>query len=221
MSNPLLSLVAVGRNDDYGGDFKQRLQNYVNWSIELLTRYEISSEFIFVNYNPIDGEPIEKFIVWPESNSFVKIRVITVPKDEHVRTVSTNGVKDVPVLEYVAKNVGIRRAKGKFVLSMNPDILLDEGIVKRFNQLSAEHYYRSNRVDYVHADEIDSGVSLYDQLRENVTTIWFKGNHCKVSGLSYRKYETKRFLNRISNLWKRNTVHLEWILKRVNITTYH
>lgn len=221
MSEPQISIVAVGRNDDYGGDFRSRLQHCVSWSVDLLTRNKIPSEFIFVNYNPIQGEPIEGFVEWPKSNAFVTVRVITVPNETHAKVVETHNIKDVPVLEYVAKNVGIRRARGKYVLSMNPDILMDENIVLQLNQLSSEYYYRSNRVDYSDSVIVEPGLALYGQIRKSATTVWLKGRHDNISGFSYGKYKTLRFLNGVSNFWKRNTVYLEWILKRINITTYH
>lgn len=219
--SPQISLVAVGRNDDYGGDFRSRLQAFANWNVKQLTDHKISAELIFVNYNPIDGVPIEQFIDWPRSNEFVSIRLITVPNHEHVKVVEENKVKDVPVLEYVAKNVGIRRATGKFILSMNPDILIDEEIVKQLSQLSEQHYYRANRIDFSEAEQLPAHGSLYDQLRENATTIWLKGSHVNIKGFSYLKYRWYRLLNKVANAWKRNTIHLEWILKRINITTYH
>jgi hypothetical protein len=222
MVNPQISVVAVGRNDNYGGDFKARLQSFITWTFIQLTQQNIQSELIFVNYNPLDAEPpIESFITWPVSNDWVTLRIITVPRQIHEETVSKFDLKDVPVLEYVAKNVGIRRAKGKFILSMNPDILIDEEIVKQFSQLSEQNYYRANRIDFAKAEQLLPDGPLYEQLRENATTIWLKGSHFNIRGFSYLKYRWYRLLNRTANAWKRNTIHLEWVLKRINITTYY
>lgn len=218
---PLVSLVAVGRNDDYGGDFKARLQIFTYWSVHQLTKNKIQSELIFVNYNPVDGKPIEDFIQWPTSNEWVTVRIITVPPSQHKTIVSELGNKDVPVLEYVAKNIGIRRARGKFILSMNPDILISEQIFSAFNSLERGKFYRANRLDYNGNSDVNLNDELYVQLRDYVTSIWFKGSHTNVSGFSLQKYKLLWFFKNIANWWKRNTVHLDWILKRINITTYY
>lgn len=216
---PHISLVAVGRNDDYGGDFRSRLQAFATWSVKQLTLNEIHSEVIFVNYNPVDDQPIEKFINWPKSNKWVTVKVITVPISVHHQALKEFGTKDVPVLEYVAKNIGIRRAKGQFILSMNPDILISKEIFYQFKNLHASSFYRANRVDYEGSSDLD--LDLYQQLRKSVRTIWFKGSHTNVSGFSIKKYKMFWFLKNLQNLWKRNTVYFEWILKRINVTTYH
>lgn len=220
-SSTYLSLVAVGRNDDYGGDFRSRLQLFVQWSMHHLTEKKINSEIIFVNYNPIDGESIERFVDWPKSNEYVTVRIITVPHRTHLESLRKTDAKDVPVLEYIAKNIGIRRAKGEFILSMNPDILISRDIFSQLSSLQEGRFYRANRVDYGGVNEVDFDTTLLEQLGKHSTSVWFKGSHTNVSGLTFRKYKILWTLKSISNWWKRNTIHLEWILKRINITTYH
>jgi len=141
----------VGRNDDYGGDFRSRLQLCVIRLADQLNRMQVQAEIVFVNYNPITaGEPIETFIKWPRSTENVKVKVVTVPNEVHADLTSAGQRKPVPVLEYIAKNVGIRRASGEFIVSMNPDILfLDETIEQLAStSLDLRTYYRADRVDY-------------------------------------------------------------------------
>lgn len=224
MSNqkPVLSIVAVGRNDNYGGDFRARLQSFVSWTYGKLSDAKLPSEIIFVNYNPVvDGEQIEQFIQWPASNKWVNVRVVTVPPEVHAQVVNSTRVKNVPVLEYVAKNVGIRRSKGEFVLAMNPDILMSSSIFNRFRSLSTNTYYRANRLDHDFDGNIESNKELYDQLRHSVTTIWFQGSHTDVSQFSHAEYRKQWFRKWKQNVWRKNTVHFEKILNYFSSPVYY
>lgn len=148
-NNPYLSIVIAGRNDNYGGDFEYRLQIAMNWFVYYANKYELHAEFIIVNYNPLPQAPLAETLQFPAS-SFVKFRIISVPPAFH-QTVSDDNIrKKLPLYEYIAKNIGIRRAKGHFILSANPDILIAPSIIKSIaNQnLKPDTYYRANRADY-------------------------------------------------------------------------
>lgn len=221
MTTPHISIVAVGRNDNYGGDFRDRLQAFVNWTYTQLNDFGVSSEIIFVNYNPIDAAPIEEFIDWPSSSKLVEVRIITVPPTVHAEVVKDKGVKDVPVLEYVAKNVGIRRAKGAYVLCMNPDILMSKGLFKQFSQLSNGCYYRANRLDYGGDVHLSVKESLYQQLKEQVNAVWFKGVQYPFTSFNYWKYALYGIRSSLYNRWRRFTVHLRPLLDFLSIPVYY
>lgn len=221
MENPVISIVAVGRNDDYGGDFRARLRGWAHWTFGQLTARRIPSELIFVNYNPLPDSDIEDFIDWPTSNGSVRVRIITVPTDIHERTIAEKQLKNVPVQEYVAKNAGLRRAKGKFLLAMNPDILISEKVFDGFSSLSANSYYRADRVDHNGPLEVASGNFLFNQLKGCVTGLWFKGVSYRVVGLtraSYQRYRRKAWL---TNCWRRLTIYLRPLLNLLSIPVYY
>jgi hypothetical protein len=167
MINPFLSIILVGRNDNYGGDFKERLQHGISWTHRQLSQHKILSEIIFVNYNPLPNPLIETFINWPASNEFVSVRIITVPSAAHAALVSDGKRKNVPLLEYPAKNAGIRRAKGEYILCMNPDIIIPSEIFESIHSIRKDHYYRVNRFDF------NKGADL-DEIKKNITKIWLK-----------------------------------------------
>jgi len=221
MAIPKISIVAVGRNDNYGGDFKTRLELFVNWTHKQLERNEIFSEIIFVNYNPVEGVPIEKFINWPKSTDKVRVRILTVSPLIHETMVNSLGIKNVPVVEYLAKNIGIRRAEGEFILAANPDILLSESLFPKLKNLSPSTYYRVNRLDYDGEFNPNSSKSLYSQLGQHVSAIWFSGSHSTVANFSMKTYYKKWFSKRLENLWRRNTVHLEKSLNYWSIPVYY
>ena len=218
---PNISLIAVGRNDDYGGDFRSRLQQWATWSVHQLSQAKVPSEVIFVNYNPLDVEPIKSFIKWPDSTDWVKVKLITVPNEEHQKIVREHGVKDVPVLEYHAKNIGVRRAKGEFILCMNPDILIPAKVIRSFSNLYETCYYRSNRLDYSAEIQIDVSKTLNEQLSGSVKAVWLKGNYVLLDGFSTPSYYRKLLTNKLSNLWKLSTLHLRPILDFCSIPVYY
>lgn len=148
---PYLSIVVAARNDNYGGDFYQRLQNSISWNCQLLEEYRIPSEILIVNYNPlIDAVPLTQSIHIPEGRHHVTIRVITVPTQIHEQYHDRAIRKKLPFYEFPAKNIGIRRAQGAYILSTNADILLHPALVKQISKQSLQpgNYYRANRIDY-------------------------------------------------------------------------
>lgn len=220
-ATPHISIVAVGRNDNYGGDFSARLQSFVKWTVHHLGQLPFRSELIFVNYNPTDDIPIERFIEWPNSNDRVSIRIITVPSETHRTIVSQSGVKDVPVQEYIAKNIGIRRANGNFVLAMNPDILISKEVFSGFSKLNPGAYYRANRLDHNGPYEMDETAELKKQLDPHVIAAWFKGRNYKVESITPVRYARLMRKAALSNLWRRMTVHFRPLLDFLSIPVYY
>lgn len=215
-----LSIVLCGRNDNYGGDFKSRLQNCINWTFHQLLAHQIHSEIIFVNYNPLNEIPIEEFIDWPKSNEFVSVRIITVSPEVHNQIINSYNIKPVPVLEYFAKNAGIRRAEGNFILSMNPDILIDERIFNKFKNLSSEKYYRCNRCDYSFEIQVFTIDGLIKQLSPSIDSVWFKGRKRVIKPFNSRKYFINWALQTLENSWKRNSIKYSFLLNYLKINYY-
>lgn len=197
MNKPYLSIVLCGRNDNYGGDFKLRLQRCIEWNFNHLEQSEINSEIIFVNYNPLPLPEIEKFIDWPKSGKFVKIKVITVPENIHIDFMERNDVNKVPLLEYPAKNVGIRRAIGEFILCINPDILLPKSILKFISSktMSKHAYYRANRLDF----NIENRELTEENFFNTAQTVNLKGFPYNFSKNTNKKLEYYLF-QRINNI---------------------
>jgi hypothetical protein len=141
----LLSIVLAARNDNYGGDFLVRLRRSVDSIIYGAETWGIPVEIVIVEWNPPQNRPMLREAL-SFSSTFKKLilRVITVPAEYHNRF----GVK-IPLIEYVAKNVGIRRAKGDFILVTNPDIFFPavffEALAKEV--LETDAFYRIDRID--------------------------------------------------------------------------
>src|SRR5262245_18826130 len=97
---PKVAAVMVGRNDDYLSDFAERLYATIEWNIRHLI-----TEVLFVEWNP----PADRGLLGPELiRRFENVTVYVVPVEIHDRICENAHVK---LLEYHAKNVGIRRAR--------------------------------------------------------------------------------------------------------------
>lgn len=153
--NPFLSIVLAASNADYEGNFLQRLQNMVDNTLGMIDKFRIRAELIIVEWNPpSDKSRLKDAIDWHQGYTTTPIRVIMVPKEIHDKI--PNPAK-WSFFEYTAKNVGIRRAKGDFILGTNADILLSESMAQ---QLATEDdfergvFYRTNRYDFNESGKI-------------------------------------------------------------------
>lgn len=143
MTKPYISIVIVGRNDDYGNDFLGRINTFVR-SLDYQVRdYPGVFELVVVEWNPLDDkEPLAQVL---DPTQHLPIRVVTVPKELH-DTLDAHS----PVLEFHGKNVGIRRARGEFVLVTNPDILFSQQLIDELarKKLRVDTFYRTDRYDF-------------------------------------------------------------------------
>lgn len=141
---PYLSVVIVGRNDGYGENFLLRLNTFIK-SLDYQVRYYPDLiEIILVEWNPPDNAaPLADVVHTPQH---CPLRVITVPKETHDLYKA-----DSPMLEYAAKNVGIVRAKGEFVLTTNPDIVFSPFIIRgiSYRSFPTDVFFRTDRYDYI------------------------------------------------------------------------
>lgn len=70
MSNPYISVVIVGRNDNYGGDFVERLSNFIEHLDYQIKDHPTLLELIIVDWNPLPEHPTIKEILSKTSNLF-------------------------------------------------------------------------------------------------------------------------------------------------------
>jgi hypothetical protein len=143
-----LSFVCVSRNDDHGGNSLERLVYSCKNFIKQAEKFKYPCEYVVVEWNPPKdraflGEALKSRI---RSSSWAKVRVITVPTEIHQKF---DFSEKLPLFQMIGKNVGIRRAKGEFILSSNIDILLGDRLFVEImpNKLKKGVIYRSHRLD--------------------------------------------------------------------------
>jgi hypothetical protein len=144
--DPYLSVVVVGRNDDHGVNFLQRMQTCLDCLVGLAERHRLALELVVVEWNPEPGRAsLAEAIDWP-AMSTTSARVITVPPALHQRL---RHCDQLQMFQMIAKNVGIRRARGEFVLATNADLLFSDELVGFLasKPLSRNVLYRIDRTD--------------------------------------------------------------------------
>src|SRR5262245_51828451 len=133
---PYLSVVMATRNDDHAGKPLKRLQAFVNTFDEQCRRAGLDAEVIIVEWNPPPERRSVGSLLRLPFPSYCTYRFIEVPPAVHER-LRFAGV--VPLFETMAKNVGIRRARGRFVLATNIDVVLSTDLVEFLASRKLEH----------------------------------------------------------------------------------
>lgn len=145
--NPYLSIVATTRNDNHGGDLLKRTTAFVTGIYDQAKKWNFPVELIIVEWNPPVGEKLlQEVLPKPDGKSPVQLKYIIVSNNIH--NTYKNAVS-IPLYQMIAKNVGIRRAKGEYILCTNIDILFSDGCFAFFaeKKLLKGKYYRTNRCD--------------------------------------------------------------------------
>lgn len=164
VKRPKISFVVGLRNPEYGlkngMNNLYRTQLFVENLIFLCNKYRLSSELIFVEWNPVNSGEFFQKIKWP-SLGIVTVRWIEVPPEIHKKFLIS---LKIPIYEFIAKNVGICRAKGDYILSTNVDVLYSEPLMKYLTKvkLSTNCFYRVDRLDV--AGYISSKMSFSKRL---------------------------------------------------------
>lgn len=143
--SPYLSLVVTSRNDD--DEALQRMQIFVNSLVSQAQHYRLNCELVIVEWNyPLDRPRLIEALEWPQNTGWCSIRIISVSPKIHNNFENS---EVIPLFQMIAKNVGIRRARGRFVLATNIDILFSHELVRFLasRKLQKNRMYRIDRYD--------------------------------------------------------------------------
>ncbi len=145
-ATPYLSIVLTGRNDNHGGDFNERFFRALRFNHELLAAAGLDYELVFVEWAPLRGRPYLAALLAEQLPHPAHLTSYVVDPRYHDAFVLNPKLR---FMEFVAKNVGIRRARGAFVLTSNTDIYYSRALVERLarRQLEAGTLYRATRID--------------------------------------------------------------------------
>jgi hypothetical protein len=118
----MISLVVYGRNDSYGYNLHKRAALSLNCMAEMLA--DDDDEIIFVDYNSPNDHPTFPEAIRDTLTQKVrrKLRILRVRPRVHERYRHST---PLPVLEAIARNVGIRRSRStnRWILSTNTDMI--------------------------------------------------------------------------------------------------
>jgi hypothetical protein len=141
-----ISFVVTSRNDDHGKNMLQRFQLFVEAVLQQANRHGLSGELIVVEWNPPPGPRLHELLDLKTRSDIFAVRFIEVPAEAH-RAIRNSDV--IPLFQMIAKNVGIRRARGDFILATNPDLLFSDALFSFLASpaLQADSMYRMDRHD--------------------------------------------------------------------------
>lgn len=155
-TRPSVTAVVVGRNDDYMPDFRQRLEATIEWNAR-----HLADEFIFVEWNPPPERPL---LSEGLAKRFPFLRGYVVAPEIH-KEISENS--RVPLLEFHAKNTGIRRARTDWIVATNADAAFGLDTVRAIlhTPLSEDEVWTTERFDIPWREGRETSIGLFDCLR--------------------------------------------------------
>lgn len=154
---PYVSIVTASRNDDHGGNLLPRMQTFVNALLDQCREQSLALELIVVEWNPPPDRPrLADALRWTPGPC--EIRIIEVPAAVHARY---RHADLLPLYQMIGKNVGIRRARGEFVLATNIDVLFSTEFIRRLAARDLEKgvMYRLDRHDVHPAPPVEASIA--------------------------------------------------------------
>jgi hypothetical protein len=188
---PYLSVVATTRNDDHGGDALHRTQLFLDALAAQCERHGLDTELVLVEWNPPADRPgLRDALRWPEPGDHFEARIVEVPEAIHNRLENSD---QLPLFQMIAKNVGIRRARGSFVLATNIDLIFSDELMQFLAErhLDPELVYVTDRSDVdfgLPAAPIDEQLAWCESHLVRVNRR--EGTYDAATGRFYRIYET-------------------------------
>lgn len=155
-------MVVTSRNDDHGGSLLRRMQAFVDNLLEQCRRHALPAELVLVEWNPPADRPsLREALRWPTEGGPCAVRLITVPPERHARLRHASAL---PLFQMIGKNVGLRRARGQYLLATNVDILFSDELVAFLarQELQPGQLYRIDRHDVM--EDVPPGASVDEQL---------------------------------------------------------
>ena len=139
------SFIVATRNDNHGGNMREKNQFFINRWINDVKKYNLNCELIIVDWN--SKIPLRKIL----KSSFLKknqiVKIIEVPNSIHKKFQNS---KKINFFQMIAKNAGARRANGKFLIFTNIDIVFSEKFFYylKNNTNNNKTIYRADRHDF-------------------------------------------------------------------------
>jgi hypothetical protein len=126
----LLTIVVITRNDNYKGNFKNRLTNSINYNCKKIDElgYASKVEMLIVDWN--SEIPIQNDIILNEEAAQI-CRFINVNPRLAAKVMRLDKVFQIPC----AVNVGIRRSESQFLFALSADMIMSQYALKNLFEL--------------------------------------------------------------------------------------
>jgi hypothetical protein len=152
-ASPYVTFVTFGRNDGYRNDYVLRTSKAISVLVQQLEAAKLEAEIIVSEWNP----PPERALLvdslgLPSESPYVSVRGIVSDASFHARFVG----QERGMHSGEAWNVGIRRARGRYVTPKASDTFLSTATIERLARRDAEPdaLYRVDRYDVAFPDEL-------------------------------------------------------------------
>ncbi|MEO7339046.1 MAG: hypothetical protein ABIV63_20925 [Caldimonas sp.] len=148
-TEPYVSFVTWGRNDGYTQDYVSRVNRATNCLASQLDRAGVDGEIVITEWNPVPGSPLLLDVMdVPRSLRHVAIRGIIVDGKHHLGHAGSHQ-RGIQIGE--AANVGIRRARGRFITPKASDTFFSPQVIAMIarRDLDPDTMYRIDRYDIV------------------------------------------------------------------------
>ena len=206
------SFIVTTRNDNHGGNMYLKNQFFVNRWAYNVKKLDINCELIIVDWN--SEKNLRNKIIIPKLNKNQSIRIIEVPNRIHKKF---KNHKKLNMFQMIAKNVGARRAIGKYLILTNVDIIFSNSLLEflKNNKLNENFIYRVDRYD-INFNKFDNFKINEQSFDSNVTHINKKYyTYDIVKNIKYWTYNS--FSGAIINLLK----NFFEIIKYLTMLFYH
>ena len=206
------SFIVATRNDNHGGNMKEKNQFFINRWAYSVKKFDINCELIIVDWN--SPKKLRHTLIIPKLNKNQSIKIIEVPNKIHKKF---NNNKKLNMFQMIAKNVGARRAAGKYLILTNIDIIFSNNLLEflKNKQLNENCIYRVDRYD-INFNKFSNYKINEKTLDTSVTHINKKYyTHDLIKNVKYWTYNS--FFGAIINLLKLfSTENLLRNFKRIN-----
>ena len=183
-ATPTFSFVATSRNDDHGGDVLRRTQSFIKRLAEQCERHQVPCELVLVDWIPPQSRaPLAEVLAWPAGSEWFSARIVTVPPALHREFAYS---KRLAMFQMIAKNVGIRRARGDYMIATNIDIIFSDELFQwlKSGVIRPGVLYRSDRWDIPNEIQLEPDLDTLlararnEHIRRNLST----GTHVRRDG---------------------------------------
>jgi hypothetical protein len=147
--SPYVSFVTWGRNDGYTQDYVARTAKAITCLVRQLEAAALDSEIVVSEWNPPPERPLlVDTLDLPRTSPHVAITGIVSDPSHHLRF---KGASEHGMHSGEAWNVGIRRARGQYILPKASDTFLSNETIERIarRDLEPDTMYRVDRYDVV------------------------------------------------------------------------
>ena len=148
-NQPYITFVTYFRNDNYTSDFALRVKRATGCLVSQLQRSTLEAEIILVEWNPPAERPlIIDSLDLPPSGGNVTVRAVVVDGRYHQNFL---GAQERGMHAAAAANVGLRRARGRFVTPKASDTYVSNVTIATIARGDLEDgaIYRCDRYDVV------------------------------------------------------------------------